>query len=308
MVLLAVVAILLSMFACSLPLLYTASSNLLHPGFYLDVLESEGAFESTAASLRQAAATWLPRGAPSEARQAFDAGLAAALTPSTLRELSGAVLERATGFVAGRYPDPAASLSLVEHKRTFARAALARLSPDMLRAFRQQLGVSPRVTDEKFVTGFIRLPDEVSLAELWADFPGREEVTNRLPLVRLAYGGTWAGAAILVLLILLLAGLYGGIRWTGAAVFLGAATLVVAAIFTRELRLATLGNMLQSGTAPAFLDLDIRALALAAMEALVGRLLRVAVISAGAGLVLWLVAPRLARRQPARAHREGVPG
>lgn len=295
-VLLVWVALLLFLFSCALPFLFTVHSSLLRPGFYLDLLEQEGVFEATAARVREYLTEQLPVDASPEEHQLWEE-VAALVSPARLRELSGAALDRVLGFVAGRYPDPVFTISLAEVKDVIARAILAQPPARFAEA-----GLP---APEELLAGLDEeVPDEWSVAEAWATFPQREDAIRGLRLARLAGLGVWLGAATLLILCLLLGGLYGGSRWGGGALLLSGLTMLAAVTLATRPGLALLGTTLET---PALLPFDLTVLAAAALGRLAGTARLAALAQAGAGLALWLAAPALRRRRSGFAGRDGSP-
>ncbi len=294
-------AVALFFFVCTLLLLLSLRYTVTSSRFWLGVLDTHGAFEQAAAELHAILRRQLPQEWPEEVREAFDEGLGVALTPEAVRQLVLPVLDRAEGFLAGRYPDLILTIPLAPIRTATARAVLDRLSSETIRRGRAEMDVGPSVSDEEFVLSLLRMPDTVTVTELWKNLPARETVVRWVGYFRLAMPALCAAIGLLVLLSLLASGVSGGLRWVGA-VLLGAGLLILVGVTVGAKAAAPSLSRLLAPVGENLLHLDLQTLAGALLSGVMRRILTLAASVMAVGLVSVLAATVV---RPRRRGREG---
>ncbi len=281
----AVVALLLVVAVTASQLVWDGYRTLLDPQFYVEVLDREGVYEEAAARARAVVAERISADTPDALRESFVNAVASVLEPEFFRQVSLTALDRVVGFVKGRYPDPAVTISLDEPRRAFVEAVLADIPAELIAQLRKQEGVPPHVSDTDFLLAQLPIPDQVSLTDLWGGGDLDPRIDQVVGLIRRAPVLAYGTAAALGLLLLVILGMKSGLRWVGGALLVsGVLVLVVLQMGVGTYGVELAGEIVAPEAVLSVLN--PQRLVGAIIDSLGGSLQTVAAFTAGAGVCL----------------------
>ncbi|MEW6521994.1 MAG: hypothetical protein AB1445_00235 [Bacillota bacterium] len=289
----------------------------LSPAFYRDLMGHTGLIEVIHARLEEAVPELMVQRmqpemgqeAPKEVLAAYQEGLSLMMgalvrtfDAGWLEKQLMLVIEDILAFIEGNREELGTVIDLKRGKELLESqlaAALKELSPEKLRA----LEMHPELVESTAGQLIAAIPDQLQLGELVGDAglpPETHEILAKVRMVRGYFAWVpYVTFACLFLFCCLLAGIPGGLRWSGGATVVAGAAFITGLLVARD-RVAH-GFVDRLGE-PALVD---PGLVTAVLGFVVSRLVRVSLVFVSVGVVL-VAASYFFRVKAAAKKRRGV--